>query len=450
MMRGLLSKIASVVACVLLAAGCSHQDIWPNGPSNHSIGRKLSHPGDSGSTAPIRLVSVALNGTAANHGSYGASVAGDGSSVAFESSATNLVADDTNGYKDVFIRDMSAQRTALLSHAVGGGPANGPSEDPVMSADGRSVAFVSSASNLVAGDRNHRSDVFLADIATGSVSCASCRLPANLPPEDFWNPILTDVAIDGTGSVVAFELFPQTKPGQDMSSEPRLLSDVLVWSRATGRLTVESLSPQGELGNGYSDGPSLTIDGKSLAFSTGASNIVAGASFGGQERPVLRNLTTGVVTALGPLGSCPVALSGDGNVIAIVRSNRGAGSYYQVVVADRANGRSAIVGGAEDHSYTDHATLSADGSRVAVLSDSPSLVKDPPIGAYQVYLATPWGGTTVLASASVSGVPGNDNSTAPRISGDGRYVVFASQASNLVAGDTNNAPDIFLKGPMSP
>jgi Tol biopolymer transport system component len=101
-----------------------------------------------------RRVSVGPGGQQANGGSRKPAISADGRFVAFESSASNLVAGDTNGHIDVFVRDRVAQVTRRVSVGPGGQQANGSSRDPAISADGRFVAFRSLASNLVAGDPN--------------------------------------------------------------------------------------------------------------------------------------------------------------------------------------------------------------------------------------------------------------------------------------------------------
>jgi TolB protein len=110
-----------------------------------------------------RRVSVGPGGQQANSSSVGPAISADGRFVAFSSYASNLVAGDTNGTYDVFVRDLVAQVTRRVSVGAGGQQANSNSSDPAISAGGRFVAFVSVASNLVAGDTNHWDDVFVRD-----------------------------------------------------------------------------------------------------------------------------------------------------------------------------------------------------------------------------------------------------------------------------------------------
>src|SRR5262249_16421586 len=110
------------------------------------------------------LASVNLNGIAGNGNSLPVGISTNGRYALFESTASDLVSGDTNGVSDIFIRDLVAGTTALVSASTNGGFANGVSRSPTMSVDGRCVAFVSAASNLAAGDTNGIPDVFIRDL----------------------------------------------------------------------------------------------------------------------------------------------------------------------------------------------------------------------------------------------------------------------------------------------
>ena len=115
------------------------------------------------------LVSGNLSGTGGGNGnSMLGQVSTNGQFVVFQSDASNLVPNDTNGVTDIFVRDLVAGTTTLVSVSTNGGPANGASTDPVMTPDGRYVAFISSASNLVPGDTNGIPDVFVRDLVAGT------------------------------------------------------------------------------------------------------------------------------------------------------------------------------------------------------------------------------------------------------------------------------------------
>src|SRR5262249_1371260 len=121
------------------------------------------------------LASVASSGAQADasSGLGRLSISGDGRFVAFGSDATNLVPGDTNGATDTFVHDAQSWDTMLVSAAPSGEPGNAPSSAPAISADGRYVAFLSIASNFTAGDGNALGDVFVRDLFTTSITCAS-------------------------------------------------------------------------------------------------------------------------------------------------------------------------------------------------------------------------------------------------------------------------------------
>ena len=114
-------------------------------------------------TGATERVSVSSNGTEANGFSSLPAISADGRYVAFQSSASNLVSGDTNAVDDIFIHDRQSGTTERVSVGAGGVQGNGPSEFPAISADGRCAAFASAATNLVAGDTNGASDVFVRD-----------------------------------------------------------------------------------------------------------------------------------------------------------------------------------------------------------------------------------------------------------------------------------------------
>ncbi|MFS8499377.1 MAG: hypothetical protein FWJ70_14305, partial [Micromonosporaceae bacterium] len=114
-------------------------------------------------TGVTERVSVASDGAPGDANSFSASVSADGRYVAFDSGATNLVADDTNGFRDVFVHDRETGVTQRVSVTSDGTQGNGTTSEPAISADGRYVAFESAASNLVPGDTNEVQDVFARD-----------------------------------------------------------------------------------------------------------------------------------------------------------------------------------------------------------------------------------------------------------------------------------------------
>ena len=119
------------------------------------------------------------------------SISSNGQFVAFYSDADNLVANDTNGYRDVFVRDLVGGTNILVSvNTNGNASGDGISFDPAISADGRYVVFTSSADNLVPGDNNKAQDVFVRDLQAGTTTLVSVSMDGVSPGNgDSYSPI---------------------------------------------------------------------------------------------------------------------------------------------------------------------------------------------------------------------------------------------------------------------
>jgi hypothetical protein len=265
-------------------------------------------------TGVTERVSVDSAGAEGNGSSSWASISADGRYVAFESLATNLVAGDTNGWPDVFVHDRVTGITERVSVDSTGAEGNGDSHRPELSGDGSIVAFASYATNLVAGDTNFRTDIFVHDRASGvteRVSVDSSGLEADRDS--------SDASISADGRIVAFasaatNLDPAGKNGY---------GDVFVHDRSSGSTALITKSPAGVEGDKSSVWPHVSEDGRSVAFYSYASNLVAGDGNGGADAFV-RDLATGftdrmsVDTAGGDSNgdTLNVSISGDGRVVA--------------------------------------------------------------------------------------------------------------------------------------
>jgi len=218
---------------------------------------------DVGSTA---RVSVGIDGAEANSSSMGASVSADGRYVAFYSGASNLVADDTNNTSDVFLRDRVLGVTERVSIGSDGSEANANSSLPSLSSDGRHVAFESGASNLVEGDTNAVGDVFVHDRVLGVtelVSIGGGRTQAN----DY----STRPSMSGDGQYVAFESRATNLVADNSNSKGVFVRDRL--SNVTERVSVGN---DGTQADGDSWGPAISGDGRFVAFPSAATNLVFG------------------------------------------------------------------------------------------------------------------------------------------------------------------------------
>ncbi|HET7856613.1 MAG TPA: PASTA domain-containing protein [Gaiellaceae bacterium] len=342
--------------------------------------------------------SVDGSGGQANGQSFSPTMSADGRFVAFYSHASNLVAGDTNGADDVFVRDRTSRTTARVSVATGGTQANGGSYVPALSADGRFVAFLSDASNLVAGDTNRVRDVFVHDRATGTTTRVDLA-----PDGQEANVGSTGVAISGDGRFVAFASFASNLVVLDENEG----SDIFVHDRAaatTERVNVYDPVTEAE---GDSFRPAISADGRFVAFDSDAWNLVWG----------------------------------DLNIVAdVFVHDRETGATTRVSVDDR---------GAEGNGPSLAPTLSTDGRFVAFSSDASNVVAADTNGSTDVFVHDRQSGATTRISVDSARVEANGDSSRAALSGDGRFVAFDSAATNLVQGDTNQLNDVFVREPAA-
>jgi Tol biopolymer transport system component len=214
-------------------------------------------------------VSVDSSGAQGDGSSGGGhiSISADGRSVAFRSFASNLVAGDTNGFLDVFVHDRETGVTTRVSVDSSGAQGNEESEMPSISADGRFVAFHSLGSNLVAGDTNGFFDVFLHDRETGVTSRMSVDSSGLQGDNGSYNP-----SISADGRFVAFE----SDATNFVAGDSNFTTDVFVYEQATGGTERVSVNSSGADGNDGSILPAISAHGGLVAFESFASNLVAG------------------------------------------------------------------------------------------------------------------------------------------------------------------------------
>ena len=213
-------------------------------------------------------VSVDSGEAQANGNSNYSFMSRDGRFVVFKSVATNLVAGDTNAKEDVFLRDRQTGLTERVSVGAGGVQGDGDSTNrPSVSADGRFVEFASASTNLVAGDTNGLYDIFVRDRQTGTTERASVATGgAQANNASFFAMISSD------GQYVAVNSFASNLVAGDTNAS----EDVFLRDRAAGtteRISVDSSGAQGNFGSDYA---SVSSDGRLVAFASGASNLVSG------------------------------------------------------------------------------------------------------------------------------------------------------------------------------
>ena len=222
------------------------------------------HDRQSGATT---RVSTNTGGEQANGASFAASISGNGQFVAFASFATNLVANDNNGQVDIFVHDLQTGTTTRVSVDSNGLEANGQNAEPVMSNDGRFVAFESRANNLDPDDLNTFSDIYVHDQQTGVTSVVSKTEHGN---SSGFITSSTEPTISADGTIVAFTTGTRLVP-EDTDN----IIEVYVHNLATGELVRAGVDSLGNSGNSSSQRPGLSADGTILAFDSSATNLVA-------------------------------------------------------------------------------------------------------------------------------------------------------------------------------
>lgn len=282
----------------------------------------------------------------------------------------------------------------VLSQDVNGRASNGRSIQPAISADGRYVAFESSANDLVPGEPLHPSGgVFVRDTLTGVITRASVPDGGGIA-----DAVSGGASISADGRYVAFYSFATNLvPG----APPDALPNIYVRDMVRGKTRVVSVDGTGGWPDGSSLHPAISGDGRYVAFQSDATDIVPDDGNGATD-VFVRNLVRGTTTR---------------------------------VSVDRD-------GGDADGSSTDP-SLSFDGQTSAFVSDAQDLLAVDGPGLASVYARS--GGTTVLVSAPYAGHSPDDSSSAPSVSADASAVAFASRATNLVPGDGNGFTDVFVR-----
>jgi Tol biopolymer transport system component len=407
-----------------------------------------------GSAAPAQTttrVSVDSSGAQGNNysGTYGDAISADGRFVAFGSGATNLVAGGSPLQWEIFRHDNATGATALVSVDAAGTPGPAGSFYPSISADGSVVAFESD-SGFGTGDSNGRTDIFVHDFTNGVTALMSLS-----PNGTQWADACHNAAISGDGRFVAFhKLHPTTMY--------HFRTDVYVRDRVAGTTAVVNVNTSGvQTGGTYSSDPSISFDGRYIAFASTATDLVSGdtnASYDIFVRDMQLGATVRAsVDSLGNQGnddSLDPSISSDGRFVAFssTATNLVPGDvngHADVFVHDLVSGATVLASvdsnGAQANADCLNPSLSADGRFVSFHSTASNLVPGDTNNVDDVFVRDLLLGTTTCASIGLANAPANGASDRASISADGRFISFVSFASNLVAGDTNGTYDVFVR-----
>jgi len=412
------------------------------------LGATCIHAGETG------LVSVNSAEMQGNDLSYPGAISADGRYIAFSSYADNLVSGDTNGVYDVFVRDSLTGKTRRVSVSSAKTQGNNYSESAAISANGRYVLFGSLADNLVEGDTNGVFDAFVRDIATGKTA----RVSVNSAGVQGNNESIPS-AISADGRYVVFSSIADNLVDKDTNGS----SDVFIHDRLKGTTKRLSVSSAGKEGNNDSESVAISADGRYVAFSSWADNLVAHDNNGVIDAFV-HDCLSGKITRVsvsskgreGNYLSFANAISADGRYVAFrsTADNLVTGDtngYQDIFVRDRLTGQTtrASVSSTDaegNDEVNDIAAISANGRYIAFTSWADNLVDGDTNGWPDAFIRDRFTGKTSLVSVDKSGGSVDDISQpAIGISADARYVMFGSWADDLVAEDTNGWGDVFVR-----
>jgi Tol biopolymer transport system component len=292
----------------------------------------------------------------------------------------------------------AASMTVRASVDTEGGDPNRDSDRPSMSGNGRYVAFQSFASDLVPGDGNGTYDVFVRDLVSGTTVRASVDTEGGDPDGFSLFPSISANARHVAFYSLASDLVPGDGNGTD---------DVFVRDLVSGTIVRASVDTEGDDPNSESQFPSISANGRYVAYTSDASDLVPGDRNGTND-VFVRDLVSGTT------------------VRASVDSE-----------------------GGDPNSSSFSPSISANGRYVAYTSFASDLVPGDGNGTYDVFVRDLVSGTTVRASLDTEGGDPNSSSFERSISANGRYVAFSSDASDLVPGDGNGAADVFVRDLVS-
>lgn len=353
----------------------------------------------------VERVSVSSDGTQAEFNSGGPTLSPDGRLVGFSSRATNLVPGDTNGAWDVFVHDRDTKITERISVASDGSQTTGTSDGPSFSADGRYVAYESFGETIVPGDSNGNRDIFRFDRVTRTVERVSITADGVQP-----NGICGPPSISADGRYVAFDSTATNLVTGDTNST----GDAFVKDMQTGVIERISLSDAGGQGNGSSGGPTISADGRHVAFSSAATNLV------------------------------PQDTNGTGNPL-------GMGDVFVHDRVTRSTTRVSVSSdGVQASSVAGRPQIGPDGRYVAFQSGATNLVGDKTHTRNDIFLHDRHTGITERVSVNPDGTEargGAFGASRGTVSAGGAAVAFSSDEPGIGTGDTGGLfdGDIFVR-----
>ncbi|MDQ6630662.1 MAG: hypothetical protein M3Y82_02765, partial [Verrucomicrobiota bacterium] len=459
------------------------------------------------------LVSVSTNSGNANGASRGSVMTPNGRYVAFVSAASNLVSGDLNGIPDVFIRDLQTSATSLVSVGANSINSSSSSDTPEMSADGRYVAFYSTAGNLISGVTN-LNQIYVRDVVNNITHWASSNAATALfSISGNSNAVCNNHVLSSDGKFVAFTASNTTTQTNglllryniatgftdivhtnaimstgnredlrtlDITADGRFIvflantktnilggavSSVVVWDAQTGTSTVASQNVFHDVAIGSFDLPAIDSAGRFVSFISTATDLTAtpAVGFHAYVRDLQLNQNTLVDIDTNGVASDLVSfvvprLSANGQFLAFGSFDshlaaQNSRRNYHVFLRDLTTNFVELISAAHPdlHSFTPNGaspfsswSVNGNGRYVAFSSDASNLATNDNNLNRDIFVRDLLSQTNILASADPNGFSAAGMSFEPSISSDGRYVAFTSTATNLFLNDTNKAHDVFV------
>lgn len=420
-----------------------------------------------------RLLRISLGTVEANNASFTPAVSADGRWVAFSSDASNLVPGDYNHTRDIFLRDTKTDSTRRISVSDTGQQGNAASYNPTISGDGRYVVYDSYATNLVPGDTNRQGDVFLYDRNARTTTRISMGYDGSQTDAESGFGVISE-----DGNVIGFE----SRATNIMKGVKSAATQLYAYDRAKKTTDLVTTAFLGGPASSGSGALSLSNDGRYVAFSSSSTDLVPydvnqhdDIFVRDRQTKTTRRVSVNSVGGESNGTSAEPAISGDGRYVAFeseATNLLGIDPTFQddpksiinpegkldtgdtngvpdVFLHDMQTGSTERVSisatGEQANADSYAASISEDGRYVAFVSLATNLVLGDTNGVREVFVRDRRKHTTIRVAMSDAGLQGNKLSVMPAISRDGSVVVFASDASNLVLGDTNHDTDIFLR-----
>jgi Tol biopolymer transport system component len=410
-------------------------------------------PAASAVTPKTKLVSQ-RGGTQADKDSHTGDISSSGQFVTFSTDADNLDPGDTNGFRDVYVRNMKNGATRIVSLSSKGVRTNADSFRPVISANGRYIAFDSDADFLIDGKKIAGRQTYLRDRKTGKTKLISQNNAGQVANNQSVSP-----SISANGRLVAFQSFGSNLTGKPTAGQ----AQIYLRDHIARKTYLISKTKAGKPGDGGSNQSAISPDGRRIAYSSLANNL-SKIDDNGWPQVYLYNRDTKKTSlvskdAAGKAGkngasNSPVlsakakSIFFDSAAKLTPHDGNGSGDVFR-----RTNGKISIVSrnwkGRQPSGGSWGPDVTPNGRYLTFYSYAGNVIKAGTNGTDpHVYVRDLKTGKVVLVSKTKA--KGNDDSLHPRISASSKYVIFESKATNLIPGGDDNGPksDVLRRGPL--